>query len=310
MLSLADVRYTATTAAVAAALGLLPACGGDAGTGADAELPPPAFTEQAQALGGAHVAGRDEALLIAARGVMTPLHVSELAHMALVRAFAQRALAHGSTPAAPPGNQAVLAPDTAPLGTGAVVESPVAIDLLAADNADGLMLRGEAGFVRALLRFDRNALGASGQIDGAIVLEVSRTEPGAGTARRSQADALSMTHGGRTVNWSYLDVMVDAQQLVQRLTVVSDIPVQRLGSVWLDVSSSAPERPAAAAAGAPLAAGRYVAAGVIGFLNASLTLQVGDDGAWTIDVDNDKDGQTDFVVRASAEQARTLMLGL
>jgi len=49
---------------------------------------------------------------------------------------------------------------------------------------------------------------------------------------------------------------------------------------------------------------------VIGFLKSRLTLQVAADGGWTIDVDNDKDDRIDFVVQASAQEARALMSGL
>ena len=49
---------------------------------------------------------------------------------------------------------------------------------------------------------------------------------------------------------------------------------------------------------------------MIGFLKARLTLQVAADGGWTIDVDNDKDDRIDFVVEASAQEARALMSGL
>jgi hypothetical protein len=59
-----------------------------------------------------------------------------------------------------------------------------------------------------------------------------------------------------------------------------------------------------------LSSGRYVASGVIGFLKARLTLEVAAGGGWTIEVDNDKDDRVDFVVQASADEARALMLGL
>jgi hypothetical protein len=222
------------------------------------------------------VSSRDEALQIVARGVVAPLYFSELAHAALARAFESRA-------------------DAQALGAGAVLEGPVAIEIEAADNAEGLMLRGEAGVVRAVLRFDGVALGARARIDGAIVLEVSRTAAGAGAARRAQADALSITDGTETLHWSYLDVKVDAQQAVQSMNVVSDVPIDGLGRVWLDATSSS---------------GRTIATGVIGFLKARLTLQVAADGGWTIEVDNDKDDSVDFVVQASADEARALMPGL
>jgi hypothetical protein len=307
MSRIADFRHTATAVALAAAVALSPACGGDDGTGPAAESRP--LAAAGLALEGARVSGRDEALRIVARGVVAPLYTSELAHAVLAQVFELRSIAQGDAPASA-GDRWVLALDAQPLGAGAAVVGPLAIEIEAADHAEGLMLRGEAGFVRAVLHFERVALGAAAQVDGRVVLEVSRTAAGAGSARRSQADALSITDGRGTLHWSYLDVAVDAQQVVQRLTVVSDVPAGGDGSVWLDVTSSAPGQLAAATAGASLSSGRYVAAGVIGFLKARLTLQVAADGGWTIDVDNDKDDRIDFVVQASAGEARALMSGL
>ncbi len=295
---IADFQHAATAVAVAAAVALLPACGGDEGTGPSADSPP-----LAAGLEGARVSGRDEALRIVARGVVAPLYYSERAHAVLARAFELRSIA--AAPLALPGDRWRLALDAQPLGAGAA--GPVTIDIEAADHAEGLMLRGEAGFVRA--RFEYAALGAAAPIDGAIVLEVSRTTAGAGSTRRSQADALSITDGQATLHWSYLDVSVDTRQQVQRLSVVSDVPVGAGGSVWLDATSSEPAQLAAAPAAAGLSSGRFVAAGVIGFLKARLTLQVVADGGWTIDVDNDKDDRIDFVVEASADEVRALMSG-
>ena len=308
MSRIAAFRHTATAVAFAAAVALLPACGGDDGTGLAAESQP--LTGAGLALEGARVSGRDEALRIVARGVVAPLYYSELAHAVLARVFELRSIAHDAEPPASAGDHWLLALDAQPLGAGAAVVGPVVIEIEAAGHAEGLMLHGEAGFVRALLRFERVALGAAAQVDGRVVLEVSRTAAGAGAARRSQADALSITDAHGTLHWSYLDVAVDPQQVVQRLTVVSDVPVGGDGPVWLDVTSSAPGQLAAAAVGASLSSGRYVAAGVIGFLQARLTLQVAADGGWTIDVDNDKDDRIDFVVHASADEARALMPGL
>jgi hypothetical protein len=166
------------------------------------------------------------------------------------------------------------------------------------------MLRGEAGFVRAVLRFERVALGTAAHIDGAIVLEVSRTVAVAGSARRSQSDVLTIADGSRTLHWSYLDIKVDMQQVVQTLNVVSDVPIDGLDRVWLDATASAPDRLSAVLPGANLAPRRYIATGIIGFLKARLTLQVAADGGWTIDVDNDKDDRVDFVAQASADKAR------
>ena len=310
MTSIADFQHAAVAFAFAVALALLPACGGADGAGPAAESLP--LEGAGLALEGARVSGRDEALRIVARGVVAPLYTSERAHAVLARVFELRSITHGAGLPASPGDRWVLALGAQPLGAGAAVEGPVAIDIdiEAADHAEGLMLRGEAGFVRALLRFERTALGAAAHVDGAIVLEVSRTAVGAGAARRSQADALSLTDGHGTLHWSYLDVSIDTQQVVQRLSVVSEVPVGGDGPVWLDATSSAPGQLAAASAGASLSSGRYVAAGVIGFLQARLTLQVAADGGWTIDVDNDKDDRIDFVVHASADEARALMSGL
>ena len=286
---------------------MLPACGGDDGTGAAPESRLQAAA--GPALEGARVAGRDEALQLVARGVVAPLYYSELAHAVLARVFELRSIAQGDGPPASAGDRWVLALDAQPLGAGAAVVGPRALEIEAADHAEGLMLRGEAGFVRAVLRFERVALGAAAQVDGAIVLEVSRTAAGAGSARRSQADTLSITDAHGTLHWSYLDVAVDTQKVVQRLTVVSDVPVGGDGPVWLDVTSGAPGQLAAASAGASLSSGRYVAEGVIGFLQARLTLQVAADGGWTVDVDNDKDDRIDFVAQASADEVRALMSG-
>ena len=308
MIRVADFRHAATAIALAAAVAVLPACGGDDGTSPAAEAQP--LAGEGLALEGARVSGRDDALRIVARGVVAPLYTSELAHAVLARAFELRSVAHGAGPPASPGDRWVLALGAQPLGAGAAVVGPFAIDIEAADHAEGLLLRGEAGFVRAVLRFESVALGATAQVDGAIVLEVSRAAAGAGSARRSQADTLSITDAHGTLRWSYLDVSVDALQVVQRLTVVSDVPVSGDGPVWVDATSSAPGQLAAASAGAALSSGRYVATGVIGFLQARLTLQVAADGGWTIDVDNDKDDRIDFVVQASAHEARALMAGL
>jgi hypothetical protein len=287
----------ALIAVASAAVGMLPACGGDDGTDAAPELQAQPAANARLALEGQRVSGRDEALQIVARGVVAPLVGSELAHAVLARAFERRANAPSASPPASGGDRWVLALDAQVLDAGAVLAGPVAIEIEVADNAEGLILRGEAGFVRALLRFEQVALGAAGHIDGVIVLEVSRTAAGAGAARRSQADALSISDGNRTLHWSYLNIEVDAQQLVQMLNVVSDLPLDGSDRVWLDVTTS------------NATARRYIATGVVGFLKARLTLQMAADGGWTIDVDNDKDDRVDFVVQASAAEARALMLG-
>jgi hypothetical protein len=304
--STANFRTAAAAAAFSVVVGLFPACGGSDGAG-----PSPGPQAGAdQPLEGTRVAGRDEALRIVARGVVAPLYFSELAHAVLAHAVASRASVHGDALPLSSGERWLLTLDAQPLGAGATLDGPVAIDIEAADNVEGLMLRGEPGFVRAVLRFERVALGAAAHVDGAMVLEVSRTSAAAGAARRSQADVLSIADASRTLRWSYLDVAVDAHALVQRLTVVSDVPVNEAGPVWLDATSSAPGRLGPMPAGTALFSGRYVASGVIGFLKARLTLHVGADGGWTIDVDNDKDDRVDFVVHASAHEVRALMPGL
>lgn len=261
------MAFRQTWIAAAAALGLVLACGG----GGEVDAP---ATQAELALEGQRVAGRDAALQIVARGVVAPLHFSGLAHALLVRLFERRSL-----------------------------EGPIAIEIETDDHAEGLMLRGEAGFVRARLRFEQVALGTGGRVDGEIVLEVSRAAAGAGLTRRSQADRLSVSDGRRTLHWSYLAIEVDAQQVVQTLTVVADTPID--GSeerTWIDVTASAP------VANAP--SRRYMASGVIGFLDARLVVDLAADGSLRVDVDNGKNDQVDFVVQASAPEARALMLGL
>jgi zona occludens toxin (predicted ATPase) len=74
------------------------------------------------------------------------------------------------------------------------------------------------------------------------------------------------------------------------------------------VVSGAPGRlDTTAPAGPTLSSGRYVATGIIGFVNARLTLQVAEDQGWTIEVDNDKDDRVDFVVHAGADEVRALL---
>jgi hypothetical protein len=291
--SVAVLRHAVIAYASAAAVGLLPACGGGEGTG-DAALESQPYSA-GLAFDGRRVSGRDEALQIVARGVVAPLVFSELAHAVLARSFERRANAHVAPPPASPGDRWAL--NAQALGAGVRLEGTVAIEIEAADHAEGLILRGEAGFVRALLHFERIAPGTAAQVDGAVVLEVSRTAAGAGAARRSRADALSITEGSRTLHWSYLYIEVDAQQAVQRLNVVADVPIDGADRVWLDVTTSS-------------APGHHIASGVVGFLRARLSLNRAADGGWTIDVDNDKDDRVDFVVQASADEARAWMPGL
>jgi hypothetical protein len=287
----------------AATMGMLSACGGSE----EAAAPPEshAMADALPRIEGARVSGRDEALRIVARGVVAPMYYSELAQAVLVRVFELRSRAPGAAPPAASGDRWKVALDAQPLGAEVLVEGQTGVEIEAADNAEGLILRGEAGFVRAVVRFERTTFGAA-QVDGALTLEVSRTVAGAGSAHRSQAETLSITDGLGTRHWSYLDAEVDAQQFVQRLTVVSDLTVDPAAPVWIDVTSSEPGRFDAPQTGALLTSGRYVATGVTGFLNARLTLQVSADGSWTVAVDNDKDDQIDFVVHASPDEVRAL----
>ena len=295
--------YRHARIAAAAAVGLLLACGGDDGidlpAAAQAAPSPPAGL----ALEGQRVTGRDAALQIVARGVVAPLHFSDLAHAVLVRTFEARARTQGSVQPASHGDRWTLLPDGRALGSGgAALEGPVAIEIEAADHAEGLMLSSEPGSVRAHLRFEQVALGAGGRVDGEIVLEVSRTTAGAGLSRRSQADRLTVTDASRTLHWSYLAVEVDARQVLQALTVVADTPVDgSQARAWIDVTTAEP------VANSPQ---RYRASGVIGFLDAYLTSHLSADGSLTIDVDNGKDDRVDFVAQASAAEARAQMLGL
>ena len=298
----AELLQAAAVVAFAAAIGMLSACGGSDEPATPLEshtlasVPP--------ALDGASVSGPDEALQIVARGVVAPVYYSELVHAVLVRVFELRSSARGVEPPASPGDRWVVALDAQPLGAGVFATGRTGIDIEAADNAEGLMLRGEAGFVRAVVRLERVALGLA-QVDGAVTVDVSRAVAGTGWTRRSRAETLSITDGLGTRHWSFLDVDVDARQFVQRLTVVSDLTVNEAAPLWIDVTSSAPGR--LDVGRPPLSSGRYVATGVTGFLKARLTLQVGADGSWTVEVDNDKDDQIDFVAHATADEVRALM---
>lgn len=297
--SIAELRHAVTVLACAAAMGGLPACGGG-GAGSGLASEPALAASAGPDLEGQRVSGRDVALQIVASGVIAPLRFSELAHALLARAFEQRG---GASPASP-GERWVLVLDAQPVGAGAAVFSGlVAIEIEAADHAEGLMQGGEAGSLRARLRLEHVALGAAARIDGAIVLEVARTTAGVGAARSSQADALSVTpDAGQTLRWSYLFVKVDAAQVVEWLNVVSDVPLAGSGPVSLDAITAAPDAGASSSQA-------YVATGMIGSLKTRLALHVAPDGAWTIAVDNDKDDRVDFVVQASADEARALMPG-
>jgi hypothetical protein len=274
----------------AAVIALLAACLAAACAGGDASAPMPESRSAAEtpaALQGTRVSGRDEALRFVDRGLVAPIQFSELAHETLLRWFEWRSIAGSTDPLA-------------------AVEGLAEVDIVAADNAEGLLLRGEAGFVRAVLRFEHAAFGAA-RVDGEVTLESSRSTNGAGAAHRCQADSLAVTDRSGTRHWSYLDIAVDSQHRVQRLSVVSDLTEDAARPVWIDVVSNTPGRLDAALASQGPASGRFVATGVAGFLNSRLVLQVGADRSWTIEVDNDKDDEVDFAVHASADEVRTLM---
>lgn len=292
--------HAAAVGLVACATGLLPACGGSDDEPATPSASPLSASAQ-PSVEGARVTGREEALRIVVRGVVAPLYYGELVQGALARAFALRPSAVGAeAPAAPGDRWVVVAPGAGPFGDGRTE-----IEIEAADQAEGLLLRGEAGSVRAVLRFENAALGAA-RFDGAVTLDVSRAGAGAGSAHRTRAETLAVVDAQGTRHWSFLDVDVDAQQVVQRLTVVSDLTTDPAAPIWIDVVANSPGRLDAARGGAILASGSYMATGVTGFLNARVALQVEADRGWTIAVDNDQDDEIDFVVRASADEARAL----
>jgi len=323
MFTTEDLKRAAAAAAWTG-LSLLTACGGDVETG----------PTQAPPLDGQRVVGEAQALEIVARGVVAPIHYSELAHAVLARAVAlvaQRGqdvadgvgacdeaagwghvtfLDHDGDHKVSAGDRIDLRAGQCKVGARAELSGGIGLDIEAADNAEGLMLRSESGSLRVRLSFDNVALDASSaRIDGALVLEVGRTPMASSAAHGSQAAALAVTAGGETMRWSHLNVQVDAQGRIQTLVVGSDVPGPA-APLWLDVTSSAPGQITASAAGPRLAGGSFVAAGVIGFLKARVTLQVGADGRWTIEVDNDKDDSVDFVVRAEPEQIRGLLPGV
>jgi len=303
--TISDLRQAVAMITLAAVVGLVPACGGGPGADTVSELQTPASA--GLALEGRRVAGRDEALQLVAAGIVAPLYCSELAHAVLARAFDLREHSQGAAFPASAGDRWALGLDTETLGARATLEGTVSIDIEAADHAEGLILHGEPGHLRAVLRLHDVALDAVARIDGAIVLEVSRAVAGAGQARRSQADVLSVSDGSRTLRWSYLDIRIGTEQDVQTLNVVSAVPMDGADEVWLDVTSTAPDRPTDAPAGAKLSSRRYTATGVIGFLKARLALQVAADGGWTINVDNERDDRVDFVVQASPDEVRRSM---
>lgn len=280
----------------------LVACGG--GTPDSA----PARDRAAQttpSLRGASLANRDQALQVAARGIVAPLYVSELAHRVLQHAIEQR-----PWQAAQPGARWSLQLHAQPFGPRAVLDGTVHVEIEAAHDADDALLRGESGWVRARLRFDGLRLGAGGRIDGEVLLDAPRGAHDTAPARRTRADAFVITDHGRSLSWSYLDVEQGARGIVRRMVVVADVPVKGIGPVRLDVRSEGAGRIAAMRDGPALVAGRYGASGVLAFLRSRLRLQAARDGAWTIDVDADGDGRTDYFVWADAAEARLQLPGL
>jgi hypothetical protein len=276
-----ELQRAPIAVAFATVLGLCSACGGGDETGA-AEAPQHAAAI-APTLNGARVSNAEQAQQIVARGIAAPLQASAEAHAALVRAFEWRASALQS-------REPVAAGDRWAMPTQAAHQGPVRVEIEHAHNAEGLLLRGEPGRVRALLRFEPSAPSvAEAHLEGAITLEVARTAGGAGPVRRSQADALSLTDAGTALRWSYLSVEVDGHDKVRRFGVVSDVPVDRIGRVWVDVT---------------LAGDRYVAAGVLAFLQSRLSVRLDDANGCSVEVDNDRDGRADLVLNVQQVGAR------
>jgi hypothetical protein len=250
---------------LAAVLAVTPGCGGSGGADAPPEIQPTATGPSI--LQGRQVADRAEALQIVERGIMAPLLVSEAARALLSCAFEH-----------------------------AMPDPTIGIDIEAADNPQGLLVRGEAGSVRAVLRFDGAALGVGAPVDGTITLDVSRPAAGTASVWHSRADTLSVSQRGRTLSWSYLYTEVEEGQGLKALNVVSDLPIDASQSVAIDVTLTA----SADGVGAQ----HYVAAGILSSLDADLALDVTADGRWTIGVDNARDGRIDFIAQAAAPQAR------
>jgi hypothetical protein len=188
----AAFAHGAVVALVVCVMGLLPACGGsddEPATPSGSQLPASAQPS----VQGARVSGREEALRIVARGVVAPLYYGELVQGALARAFAMRPSAGGAEAPAAPGDRWVVAPGAGPSGEGRTE-----VDIEAADDAEGLLLRGEAGSLRAVLRFENAALGAA-RLDGAVTLDVSCAVAGAGSAHRTRAETLAVTDAQGTM---------------------------------------------------------------------------------------------------------------
>jgi hypothetical protein len=278
-----EQQRAAIAIAFAAVLALCSACGGGDDGGA-AEVPKQAAPMSAT-LNGARVSNAEQAQQIVARGIAAPLQASAGAHAALVRAFEWRASALRSRAPVAAGDRWAMTTQA-----HAAHQAPLVVEIERAHNAEGLLLRGEPGRVRALLWFESLAsVAADAQLQGAITLEVVRTAGAAGPVRRSQADALSLVDAGTTLRWSYLNVEVDGHDKVRRFGVVSDVPVHRIGRVWVDVT---------------LAEDRYVAAGVLAFLQSRLSVRVDDVRGCIIEVDNDRDGQADLALTAEPAGAR------
>jgi hypothetical protein len=292
-------------AMLAAAVSAFSACGGS-GENGNAVSVPQALTNGGPDLQGRRVSGRSEALQIVARGIIAPLVFSEQAHATLASSFKSRASSSGSALATSAGDTWVVDAGGQAAGTHSGLEGPILVRVDAADNAEGLLLRDEVGSLRATLHFAHSADDAASGTAGTITLDVSRSAAGAGTLRRSQSDAVSTSDGNRKLNWSYLLVEVEAQQQLRKLNVVSDVPIDGSDRVSLDTTFSNPAELPVMPAGAIRYSGQYVATGVISSLNAGLTLQIADDGAWAIDIDNDKGGRVDFAVKATSLEAQSI----
>jgi hypothetical protein len=272
LISSIEWHRTPIAATFAAVLGLCSACGG----GGDAEVAeaPQHASTASPTLNGARVSNAEQAQQIVARGIAAPLQASAQAHAELVRALEWRVSALRSAAPVAAGDRWVM--------THVAHQGPVRVEIEHARNAEGLLLRGEPGHVRALLRFEPSASSVGqAHVEGAITVEAVRTAGAAGPVRRSQADALSFIDGGTALRWSYLSVELDGQGKVRRFGVVSDVPVDHIGRVWVDVT---------------LAGDRYVAAGVLAFLQARLSVRVGGANGCSIEVDNDRDGLADLAL--------------
>jgi hypothetical protein len=294
-----------SVAALAVAMGAFSACGGS-GENITAVDATQALTNSGPTMQGRRVSGRTEALQIVARGVIAPLVFSEQAHATLTSSFKSRASGSGVALATSAGDTWVVDAGGQAAGSHPGLHGPILVRVDAANNAEGLLLRDEVGSLRATLSFAHSPDDTSSGTAGSITLEVSRSVAGAGMLRRSQADSVSTSDGSQKLNWSYLLVEVGALQQLRKLNVVSDVPLGASERVSMDTTFSTPAELAPVPTGATRYSGQYVATGVISSLNAGLTLQIADDGAWAIEIDNDKGGHVDFAVKATTLEAQAV----